>query len=309
MKMNDIEQAKIIPINEVLEKYGNTCPKCGHVLDIGNTNRCRCHKCSTNYSTVDLIQALYGVNIPRAIEILNNGNIELIQKERLEKIRIEYKEKQAKNEKHIKRVNNMIFKNSIEPTEACLEYLNSRCIKDSLKGLDKAYIEIKGNIYNGNETIIYRFRKQGTGIQKSLSKNKDGKRFVRNIGTVKPLIHKAYDSNKYIIVEGIEDALTCHVLGYNFICLNSVSNTGRLIEIIKSNIEKFKDKELLICTDYDKGGMDSFEQLEKFFYSTGLNYGVPFFYADMLDNNCKDINEYFIKIRQQGGNEILNDKN
>ena len=92
MKMNDIEQAKIIPINEVLEKYGNTCPKCGHVLDIGNTNRCRCHKCSTNYSTVDLIQALYGVNIPRAIEILSNGNIESIQKERLEKIRIEYKE-------------------------------------------------------------------------------------------------------------------------------------------------------------------------------------------------------------------------
>lgn len=71
MKMNDIEQVKIIPINEVLEKYGNTCPKCGHVLDIGNTNRCRCHKCNTIYSTVDLIQALYGVNIPRAIEILS----------------------------------------------------------------------------------------------------------------------------------------------------------------------------------------------------------------------------------------------
>ena len=38
----DIEQAKIIPINEVLEKYG------------------RCHKCNTIYSTVDLIQAFYG---------------------------------------------------------------------------------------------------------------------------------------------------------------------------------------------------------------------------------------------------------
>ena len=297
----DIEQAKLIPIQEILYKYGDICPKCGHKLDIGNTNRCRCHKCNTIYSTVDLIQALYGINIPEAIKILIGEDIKPVEKKQLEKIRIELKEK------HIKRVNNMIFKNSIEPTEACLEYLNSRCIKDSLKGLDKAYIEIKSNIYNGNETIIYRFRKQGSGIQKALKKNE--KRFVRNIGTVKPLIHKAYDSNKYIIVEGIEDALTCHVLGYNFICLNSVSNTGRLIEIIKSNIEKFKDKELLICTDYDKGGMDSFEQLEKFFYSTGLNYGVPFFYADMLDNNCKDINEYFIKIRQQGGNEILNDKN
>ena len=307
MKMNDIEQAKIIPINEVLEKYGNTCPKCGHVLDIGNTNRCRCHKCNTIYSTVDLIQALYGINIPEAIKILIGEDIKPVEKKQLEKIRIELKEKQLEKEKHNKQVNNMIFKNSIEPTQACLEYLDSRCIKDSLKGLDKAYIEIKSNIYNGNETIIYRFRKQGSGIQKALKKNE--KRFVRNIGTVKPLIHKAYDSNKYIIVEGIEDALTCHVLGYNFICLNSISNTSKLIEIIKSNIEKFKDKELLICTDYDKGGMDSFEQLEKFFYSTGLNYGVPFFYADMLDNNCKDINEYFVKIRQQGGNEILNDKN
>lgn len=95
--MNDIEQAKIIPINEVLEKYSHT-------------NRCTCHKCSTNYSTVDLIRALYEVNIPRAIEILSNGNIEVIQKERLEKIRIEYKEKQAKNQKHIK------------PTKGCLEY-------------------------------------------------------------------------------------------------------------------------------------------------------------------------------------------
>ena len=294
----DIEQAKLTPIQDVLYKYGDICPKCGHKLDIGNTNRCRCHKCNTIYSTVDLIQALYGVNIPRAIEILSNGNIESIQKERLEKIRIEYKEKQAKNEKHIKRVNNMIFKNSIEPTEACLEYLNSRCIKDSLKGLDKAYIEIKSNIYNGNETIIYRFRKQGSGIQKALKKNE--KRFVRNIGTVKPLIHKAYDSNKYIIVEGIEDALTCHVLGYNFICLNSVSNTGRLIDIIKNNIEKFKDKELLICTDYDKGGLDSFEQLENFFISTGLMFDIPPFYDDMLKNRCKDINEYFIKQRQLG---------
>lgn len=305
----DIEQAKLIPIQEVLYKYGDICPKCGHKLDIGNTNRCRCHKCNTIYSTVDLIQALYGIDIPKAIKILIGENIKPVEKNQLKKIRIELKEKHLEKEKYNKQVNNMIFKNSVEPTQACLEYLDSRCIKDSLKGLDKAYIEIKSNIYNGNETIIYRFRKQSTGIQKSLSKNKDGKRFVRNIGTVKPVFHKAYDSNKYIIVEGIEDALTCHVLGYNFICLNSISNTGRLIEIIKSNIEKFKDKELLICTDYDKGGMDSFEQLEKFFYSTGLKYGVPFFYADMLDNKCKDINEYFVKIRQQGGNKILNDKN
>ena len=294
----DIEQAKLIPIQEILYKYGDICPKCGHKLDIGNTNRCRCHKCNTIYSTVDLIQALYGINIPKAIKILIGEDIKPVEKKQLEKIRIEYKEKQAKNEKHIKRVNNMIFKNSIEPTEACLEYLNSRCIKDSLKGLDKAYIEIKSNIYNGNETIIYRFRKQGSGIQKALKKNE--KRFVRNIGTVKPLIHKAYDSNKYIIVEGIEDALTCHVLGYNFICLNSVSNTGRLIDIIKNNIEKFKDKELLICTDYDKGGLDSFEQLENFFISTGLMFDIPPFYDDMLKNRCKDINEYFIKQRQLG---------
>ena len=294
----DIEQAKLTPIQDVLYKYGDICPKCGHKLDIGNTNRCRCHKCNTIYSTVDLIQALYGINIPKAIKILIGEDIKPVEKKQLEKIRIEYKEKQAKNEKHIKRVNNMIFKNSIEPTEACLEYLNSRCIKDSLKGLDKAYIEIKSNIYNGNETIIYRFRKQGSGIQKALKKNE--KRFVRNIGTVKPLIHKAYDSNKYIIVEGIEDALTCHVLGYNFICLNSVSNTGRLIDIIKNNIEKFKDKELLICTDYDKGGLDSFEQLENFFISTGLMFDIPPFYDDMLKNRCKDINEYFIKQRQLG---------
>lgn len=100
-----------------------------------------------------------------------------------------------------------------------------------------------------------------------MKKNENGKRFIRNISTVKPLIHKVYDSNKYIIVEGIEDALTCHVLGYNFICLNSISNTNKLIEIIKCNIKKFKDKKLLICTAYDEGGMNSFEKLEKFLFN------------------------------------------
>ena len=119
----DIEQAKLIPIQDILYKYGDICPKCGHKLDIGNTNRCRCHKCNTIYSTVDLIQALYGINIPEAIKILIGEDIKPVEKKQLEKIRIELKEK------HIKRVNNMIFKNSIEPTEACLEYLDRDVLK------------------------------------------------------------------------------------------------------------------------------------------------------------------------------------
>ena len=83
----DIEQAKIIPIQEVLYKHGDEiCPKCGHKLDIGNTNRCRCHKCNTIYSTVDFIKALYGVSIPRAIEILTGGidNISPVENEKIE---------------------------------------------------------------------------------------------------------------------------------------------------------------------------------------------------------------------------------
>jgi hypothetical protein len=296
----DIQQAKIIPIQKVLYKHGDECPKCGHKLDIGNTNRCRCHKCNTIYSTVDLIQALYNATIPRAIEILIGDDVQPVDKKKLESIKKEFKRKQLQKEKHISQVNNMIFKNCIEPTEACLNYLDSRCIKGTLSTLNKEYVDIKSNIYNGVESIVYRFRKQGTGIQKSLNKNEDGKRFVRNIGTVRPVFHKGYESNKYVIVEGIEDALTCHMLGYNFICLNSISNTGKLIDIIKSNIEKFKDKELLICTDYDEGGLDSFEQLENFFTSTGLMFDIPFLYDDMLENRCKDINEYFIKQRQLG---------
>ena len=122
----DIEQAKLIPIQEILYKYGDIFPKCGHKLDIGNTNRCRCHKCNTIYSTVDLIQALYGINIPEAIKILIGEDIKPVEKKQLEKIRIELKEKQLEKEKHNKQVNNMIFKNSAEPTQACLEYLDSR---------------------------------------------------------------------------------------------------------------------------------------------------------------------------------------
>lgn len=302
----DIEQAKIIPIQEVLYKHGGEiCPKCGHKLDIGNTNRCRCHKCNTIYSTVDFIKALYGVSIPRAIEILTGGidNISPVKNEKIEIIRKEFKEKQLQKEKHIKQVNNMIFKNCIEPTQACLSYLDSRCIKESLSTLNKEYVDIKSNIYNGVETIVYRFKKQGTGIQKSLNKNEEGKRFVRNIGTVRPVFHKGYESNKYIIVEGIEDGLTCHMLGYNFICLNSVSNTDKLIDTIRANINKFKDKELLICTDYDNAGLESAEKLEKFFKQHSINYDFPIFYENMIIDNFKDINDYYITSKTKERNK------
>ena len=304
----NIEKAKLIPIQKVLKQHSNVCPKCGHALDIGYTNRCRCHKCSTNYSNVDLIQTLYNVTVPKAIKILIDNNILPVKKEELIRIRQKFREKQIKKKKHINQINNMIFKNSIDPTKACLEYLESRCIKESLNGLDTDYIEIKSNIYNDNESIIYRFKKQGTGIQKSLQKNKEGKRFVRNIGNVRPIFHKAYDSNKYIIVEGIEDALTCHVLGYNFICLNSVSNTDKLIGTIKSNMKKFKDKEMLLCTDYDNAGLESFEKLEVFFREFNIKYDIPKFYENMLIDNCKDINEYYIvNKKQKKGNKAIHD--
>ena len=301
--MTNIEQAKLIPINEVIQRYGGVCPNCGHTLDIGYSNRCRCNKCGTNYSSIDLIQALYNTSIPRAIEILiGNTSFTPVEK-KIGAIRQEYEEKQLEEEKRIKQINNMIFKNSIEPTQACLEYLECRCIKECLKGLNKDYIEIKSNIYNNNESIIYRFRKQGTGIQKSLKKNEDGKRFVKNLGSVRPVIHKGYDSNKYIIVEGIEDGLTCHVLGYNFICLNSVSNTNKLIDMIKRNIDKFKDKEMLICTDYDEAGLNSFEELETFFKEFYINYDIAKFYENLIIDKCKDINEYYIHTQDKKGAE------
>lgn len=301
--MTNLEEAKLIPITEILQRYGGVCPNCGHTLDIGYSNRCRCHKCSTKYSTVDFIQALFNASVPRAIEILTNDTVFTPVEKKTEAIRQEYKEKQLEKEKHLKQVTNMIFKNSTEPTQACLKYLECRCIKECLKGLNKDYIEIKSNIYNNNESIIYRFRKQGTGIQKSLKKNEEGKRFVKNLGSVRPVIHKGYDSNKYIIVEGIEDGLTCHVLGYNFICLNSVSNTDKLIEMIKRCIDKFKDKELLLCTDYDEAGLNSFEKLETFFKEFNLNYSIPEFYDNMIIDKCKDINEYYIYTQDKKGVE------
>lgn len=302
--MNDLEKAKLIPIKYLINKYGNKCPKCGHELDIGNTNRCRCHKCNTIYSTVDLIQTLYDVSIPRAIEILGSDNSTLpVNKKKLENINRESKEKQLQKEKHNKQVNNMIFKNCIEPTEACLNYLDSRCIKESLNTLNKEYVDIKSNVYNNIETIVYRFKKQGTGIQKSLTKNKNDKRFVRNIGAVRPVIHKGYENNEYVIIEGIEDGLTCHILGYNFICLNSVSNTDKLIATIKANINKFKNKELLICTDYDNAGLESAEKLEKFFKQHNIKYDFPSFYENMIWGKYKDINDYYIHTQQKKGVE------
>lgn len=309
-----LEQAKAVPMQEVfmmLEDH-DKCPICGHKLDIGYSNRCRCNKCPKgpndpkNYSTVDLVMLSENINIAEAIDfILGNRPVE---KSQLEHMRAKYEkeaeEKKAKNKKII----DMTFKNCIEPNKGCLKYLENRCIKEALGTLDKEYIEIKSNVYNGIQSIVYRFPKQGTGIQKSLIKGPDGKRFVKNLGSVRPLIHKGYESNEYVIVEGIEDALTCHVLGYNFICLNSISNAQYLIDLIKNNLDKFKDKELLLCTDNDAPGKECMEQLTDFFESVNVKYGTFKFYDDIILTHDKDINSWHVNRQQKEDKDIKNEK-
>ena len=142
-------------------------------------------------------------------------------------------------------------------------------------------------------------------IQKGIENNSDGKRFVRNLGNTAPVPIKAYDHNKYMIVEGIEDGLTALILGYNFITLNSIQNAGRLMELLDQHEDWLKNNTFISCLDNDEGGNECTEKLKAYFFSKGLVLRDSRYRRKMIECNMKDLNQFYISQnnRKRGTNE------
>jgi len=93
------------------------------------------------------------------------------------------------------------------------------------------------------------------------------------------------------IVEGIFDALSLEEIGQQALALNSVMNTKRVLDTIKVNVDKFKDKVLIVSPDNDQAGQKLIE-LAAEIKSLGLLcevYPIP--------DQYKDINEFLINDR------------
>lgn len=297
------ELTKDININDLYIKYDKCCPMCGHKAIIGRTYKVLCPKCSKGYDIIDILKVDYGVNDNLELLKTLRGNIKDIPyktNENIQKIRQEHEKKEQDRLIKQQRDINMTFKNCTDLTDRAKEYLKLRALENVPGILNKDILDIKSNVYNNQETIIYRFRNQGTGIQKGLVKNEKEKRFVRNLGAVDVISYRINSSDEFYIVEGIEDGLSALVLGHNFICLNSIANFNKFsCRIIENPITFYKFK-FKLCLDIDKGGFDTLEKIERVFKQYNINYDLATEFEIMLKYNIKDLNDFLI-LKNKGG--------
>ena len=301
--MNRFEEARNKSIADILNHYEVkvsrkgyfVCPFCGHNDAAINyrTNRFKCFhsSCGASGSSIDLVSKIENINSIDAVNKILDGKLSF------RKYNPEFAIEKQKSNNNLK---NMILKNCKPIEKEGIEYFKSRGIEKALRLVNPKQLRIEFNEYKGYKSIIYRFMKQDFIIQKSITKNADGKRFVRNFGTAAPAPIKSYKHNKYMVVEGIEDGLTALLLGYNFITLNSVCNVGRLIELLDKNENWSKTNIFYECLDNDKAGNECKNKLNAFFSSIGLNLKVSDYKTLMIKYRVKDINELYLKIHKKG---------
>ena len=297
--MNRFEDARNKSIADILNHYGVevsrkgyfVCPFCGHKDTAINyrTNRFKCFhsSCEASGSTVDFVSKYENITPVEAVNRILDDNLSF------RKYNPEFAIEKENSNNNLK---NMILKNCKPVEKEGIEYFKSRGIEKALRLVNPKQLKIEFNEYKGDKSIIYRFMKQDFVIQKSITKNSNGKRFVRNFGTAAPVPIKSYKHNKYMIVEGIEDGLTALLLGYNFITLNSVNNVGRLIELLDKNEKWSKLNIFYECLDNDNAGNECKDKLNAYFSSKGLNLRVSDYKYKMIKYKVKDINELYLKI-------------
>lgn len=275
--------------------FDKSCPSCGHNAKLGNTPRILCPKCSKAYDVIDILKFKYNVDNLELLKLLRNNklNIAPVNKNRLLYLRNQHMKKDVELLKHQQKINNMIIHNSTNLTDNSINYLKHRGIYGAVRLIDKNIIDIRTNTYMNKETILYRFKKQKTAIQKSIHKNDTGQRFVRNLGSVSPISHRSphNTTNEFIILEGIEDALSSLVLNKNFICLNSASNFKKFESIITKSPSSFQKFKFELCTDNDEKGLECMGKLEYLFKKFNLQYSISDYFLQIQDLNLKDLND------------------
>lgn len=294
--INRFEEARNVNIYQLLERLNIKCANnlCRCVnpahedrhpsMHIKN-NRFKCFSCGVGGSTIDLVRYALGVNEVEAVNYILDKSIIPIKE------KVEAKETKTEAKQDIREI---ILKNSRTNTEILEKYFLFRGLQDIYKKVNKEQIEILSNYYKGKSSIIYNFPKHGFTIQKTI-----GRKGVFVHGHNKIIAYRGYKHNKFAIVEGIEDGLSALMLGYNFICLNSISNLDKLFKVMLKYKDKLKNNVYYIALDNDLAGIKSNKQLKAFLIENGYKYSYKVF---ALYYNCrvKDLNEY-IKIINKGG--------
>ena len=296
IKINRFEQARNFNIYNLLNNLGieykaknnTTFYRCvnpmhedRHPSMSVRNNRFKCFACGVGGSTIDLVKYVLNLNDIEAVNYILSLDTSKIN------AYTNIKNKNLEKKKDVDdKIKYMILKNSKSDEKILDSYFLFRGLKDIYKKVDKEQIEILSNTYKGRNSIIYNFPKHNFFIQKTI-----GEKGVFVHGHSTFVTYRGYKHNKFAIVEGIEDGLSALMLGYNFICLNSVSNLDKLLEAMLKYKEKLQDNVYYMALDNDLAGIKANKRLKTFLKEHNFKYSTDLFML-YYRNKVKDLNDY-----------------
>lgn len=285
-------RARTYPMEYLLRHLGVQFSKDGMVscpfhqektpsASIGKENILNCFGCGAKRkNNIDIYMEIKGVDFRTAVNEINNleGLILPDRKEAIEEVK---KKKPPTNpeESYQKFIAGFVGYKLLSKKERAKidDFLKDKHLEQAIEILHKNKFDIGLDRYKN-----IAFSLNGFGISRREKKE--------NRGLPQPTILKVNKSNIWYICEGITDAITACILGFNAISTNSVSNVDALIEKLSST-EKSKNKHYIICTDQDKYGSIARKKLQDFFYSNNYSYNVN---TALYSSSYNDLNDWYI---------------
>ena len=293
-----IERCKQLDLKSVIEAYGGEFKKgmfsvpgawgyeqspSGKVYMKGGNQYFHHHKTGKHGDAIQFVQDVMGVDKSKAIGMLL-GEEQHVKKEikldpisKAELQARELREKALKEEQDRKTLF-AISKNSIPLIESNLacEYLMKRHISTAALTLNDPRIHIFENSFKDKEgkdqhQIGYLFQGNGKNshrfmVLKGIDGEGNRNGFSRNLLTARPVFHQSQPSQKFIVTEGIEDALSALEMGdyKNFVSLNSTSSMNKLITSMNVSRKFFDNNSLEMCLDNDESGKSATHKMKVF---------------------------------------------
>ena len=322
-----IQRCRELDLKSVIEAYGGEFKKgmfsapsvfghentpAGKVYMKGGEQRWWHHREGKGGDAIEWVKIACGVDTNKAINMLLGEeraevkrNISPIDKAELAARELREKQEKAKRESSLLYAISKNSKPLIDSNLAC-EYMMNRGISTAALTLRDPRIGIYENTFKNKDgedqsRIVYMFKGNGKNSQqfaviKGVDDHGNKNGFKQNLGTTRPVFHQSKVKSPYIIVEGIEDALSAKEMGYdNFVSLNSTSNAKKLIDTLDQCPKFYKNNSFEICLDNDEAGRKATEDILKAFKERGIDIKESEYSGIMQELNINDLNDLLIK--------------
>lgn len=296
----------------------NPCPVCGHKNHFtinDNENYYQSFSgCCKGGDILNYMQEIEGLSFKEAKEELfkiTNTPIETLNKEKINnKINFIKQEpkKDIQRREDTEKIKNFVTinYNKMEYKKELIDYLETRNINKEAIEKYHLFIALDNNIkrlyipiFKNKEAIGYIGRLIKDTAQKvPRYKNSTGTIEIFNIDYLK---EKILQEEKIYICEGVFDAISIEEQGGKAISLNSTSNTKKLIEEIKDNLETARNYFYIIATDNDDSGKKAKKELQE--ELTKLDIKNTYL---KIPEEYKDINEWYCNVQKEC-KEIVSD--